>query len=182
MKQLIDKIIRPQRNQLIVFAVLVSPAVLLVVYNSAMMFMIGDSFLQAFGMLLAFVFVVAFLFDWNYKTKLKSYVMVTAFLLVAFVILSKYAESFLKRKAEEQGAILGELIEDYKIRFGKYPESLEAEFFIDSPKRSFVGTEFYTEISFETHNKDTVCYVKFKFFDGYTASYNSKEKKWHYYD
>ena len=176
MRDLINKILRPQKKQLLLFGLLISPLLLLTVHFISFSWWFSDLLLKALYMLLAFIFIITFLIDRYRKTKLKLYIYITTILLSGFALLSYYTRDILKRKTEEQVVVLAESIEKYKIEFGSYPSDLEDNFFNESSKRSFLGTKFNIETSVNEGN-DTTCYISYKSFFGYTGSYNTKAKE-----
>lgn len=183
MNHFIDKIIHPERKQLINFSIFVLPIIIGGLYEISFVWYIGiESILELIYFIL-FLFLIA---TWNndrvYKTKLTSYVVLTLILLTFFAVISYPTRDFLITKSQEQGSKIALKVQEYKKLNENYPSSLDDKFFKDLNLRSFVGTKFFIETYINTVENETNCYIKYISFGGYIGSYNVQTKKWRYLD
>ena len=165
MKSVLNKILRPERKQLIYFSFLITPILIYGLYRISFAWIpsFGD-FLKVLYFILAFLFIVTFLHDRYNKTKLKSYIYITTILLSIYALVSYPTRKFLKARTEVQAVILGEYINKYIAKPGKYPDNLNNKYFNDAPKRSYVGTKYFISKSLDNNKKDNNCYVVYKSF------------------
>ena len=177
MKQLLDKILRPKLKQLIIFSFLISPFLIIAVHGVSFSWMFRREATIGLYIIFGLGLCVVIVFDSFRKTKLKLYALTAIGLMSAFFLLSYATEDFRWEKSEEQVIVLGEAVERYKLKTGRYPENLEDDFFNDSPKFAAVGSRFH--LSYIT---DTTCCIIFNSFNGYTRCYNVKTRKAHSYD
>ncbi len=177
MNQFIYKILHPQRKQLIYFCFFISPIIIVYLYDISFAWFIGIESILEFNYIILFLFLIA---TWNndrvYKTKLKSYMVLTLIFLTLFVVLSYPTRDFLISKTENQVVKLSKKVEEYKKMNGVYPSTFENDFFKNLCLRSYLGTKFYIV------KKDTNCFIKYTSFYGYIGSYNLRTKQLLYLD
>jgi hypothetical protein len=126
--------------------------------------------------------IATWLHDRYNNTKLKKYIYLTTVLLTVYIILLFPNRQYLRTKSEERGIELGEYIVKYKKQYGKYPDSLNNDFFNEAPQRSYFGTKFQVTTSIDNNGKDTNCFIEYPSLNGYFGIYPIKTKKWHYVD
>lgn len=183
MRKIIDKIVRPKKMQLIYFSFIISPFLIYVLYIISMVWIPNFiALLKILYLFVAFVFLVSWLIDKYNNTKLKLYTALVAILLSTYALLSYPARNFLIRKTEAQVVKIGQSIEKYKLQTGKYPENFDDDFFMDVPKKSFIGTNISVDIGWRDGIKDTTCYIEYRSFYGYFAIYNINTKHLSYHD
>jgi hypothetical protein len=177
------KIAKPKSKQLIIFSCLVTPIFLAGLYNISFAFgSFYDDFLKLIYFSIAFAFLCFLIIDLKLKTNFKAYMIVSFILLVICSQFTNFAKQYLKAKTEEQGIVLGEFINRYKTKKGHFPSNLNDDFFLEAPKRSYIGTKFSIYKVYDKTTNDSICYIDFRSFSGDVGRYNLKTKQWHYYE
>ncbi len=177
MGQLFDKILRPGRNQLIYFGIIVSFFLVFGLYLISFGWFFGFSFyLKISYIILFFLLLVTFLHDKYNKTFLKKYIAITVILLTIYALIIPPSLDYLKISSEKQIMFLGVQVTNYKTQSGKYPLDLNDKFFSNYSKRTFLGTKIFID------SKDTNCYIHYRSLGGVTASFDVKAKRFIYYD
>jgi hypothetical protein len=183
MRQLLDKILRPKRNQLIYFGIFISFFLLYGLYVISFSWGIGFGLhVEVIYGILFFMLFAAFLHDRYNNTQLKKYFLLTICLFTIYTLISVPTMAYLKRASENQIKLLGVQIANYQQRTGKYPVDLSDKSFSTYSKRSYLGTRIFINTHITEDKKDTSCYIHYLSLDGYTASFDIKTKKIFYYD
>lgn len=179
MRQFIDKLLRPQRNQLISFSILVSPILIYGTMEILFSWFFFD-FVKILYAGLIFSVFVTWLHDKYNKTKLKSYVYVTTMLLTTFLVTLYPNKKYLKSSTETKAILLGQFIENYRIQHNYYPKNLNEKFFNEAPKRYFFRKVFHYRID-STDKNNNYCVVTYSIGD-LNGVYNTQSKELFYHD
>ncbi|WP_445711750.1 hypothetical protein [Flavobacterium sp.] len=120
--------------------------------------------------------IITFLIDKKHKTKLKIYCIIPLFQLLIISLVANPIRTWQIEKSKNETVYISELIENYKIQYKNYPNSLqelEIKTKIDIPRRNFIGTKYKYVIS---ENGNFSLY--FKSYYGYDYHYNPKKNEW----
>jgi hypothetical protein len=178
---MIANLARPGKLVLTIYTLWILPVVAVLLYElSFTWFFDYEWHVELIFYSATLILILTFFTDWKLDIRIARYVFVFIAVFIGLVVLSYPVKTWLVKKSELQAAQIGVAVEEYRRLNGTYPENLEADFFKDLPKRSFVGTLFYASHYPKTQKQETSFFISYFCFNGSTGYYNTQTGSWRY--
>lgn len=181
--KLIQKIVNPNKQLLILFSLIISPFIILERYNSLfIIYSYQDEYLIFIFSTLTILLLIIKIFDGIKKTILTYYIIIILTQFSLLSILLYPLKNISNKNSEKKGVIISNYIQKYKTEKGHFPKNLDDKYFRKIATTSSIGNKFYLKTFYQEKAKDTICYIMYNAMGGLRGSYNPISKKWTYMD